>query len=112
GQIDLLLQGVSPVIVFRTGELLLELVDSILVGLYRRFALIGLGIEFLALGRRRSRMFGGLAHLVTESDVHRMVGQFECLAGKSLLIPVVGQGSHRAGRLQRLLIYDWKPAAR
>ena len=32
GQVDLLLQGVSPVIIFCAGQLLLELVDSVLIG--------------------------------------------------------------------------------
>ena len=36
-QVDLLLQGASPAIVFCTCELLLELVDSVLIGFYRRF---------------------------------------------------------------------------
>ena len=56
-------------------------------------------------------MLRGLAHLVAESDVNRVVGQFECLTRKSLFIPVGGQGSHGARGLQRLLIYDWRSAS-
>ena len=52
GQIDLLLQGVAGALIFRACELLLQLVDPGLVGSDGSVGLIGLGKQFLALGRR------------------------------------------------------------
>ena len=55
-------------------------------------------------------MLGGLAHLIAESDIHGMVGQFECLPRISLLIPVRGESGHGARSFQRLLIHDRRSA--
>ncbi len=109
-QIDLLLQGVSSAIIFRAGELLLQLVNSVVIGSYRCVGLISVSIEFLAFGRWRSGMLGGLAHLVTESDIYGMIGQLQCLARISLFFPVGREGHHCAGSQQRLLIHDRRSA--
>ena len=110
GQINLLLQGVPATLVLGARELLLQLIDPLLVGSDGCIGFVGLGIQFLALGRCRSRMLGGLAHLVAERDVYRMVGQFERLPGIALLFPVGREGRHGAGRRQRLLVHDRRPA--
>ena len=110
GQVNLLLQAVPATFILGGGELLLELVDPLLIGFDRGIGSVGLGIQFLALGRRRSRMLGGLAHLVAECDVDRVIGQFERLPRITLLFPIGSQGRHGAGSRQRLLIHDRRPA--
>ena len=97
-------------IVFRAGELLLELRDSVLIDFDGGVGPIGLRVQFFALGRWRSRMLGGLTHLVTEGDIYGVVSQFERLPRISLLFPVGGEGRHGAGSGQRLFIDDRRPA--
>jgi len=55
-------------------------------------------------------MLGGLPHLVVESYVYRVIGEFECLPRQSLLVPIRSQGRQSTGSLERLLIYDRRPA--